>query len=104
MAYERRWVFAVLERTLDELRQVYALEKKSDLFDQLQGFLPCGKGAVSRTDLARQRQVSVGAIDVAIHRLRQRFGTLLRGQIARTVSSEGEIEEELRYLMSVFST
>jgi RNA polymerase sigma factor (sigma-70 family) len=103
-AYEQRWVFAVLERTLDELRRAYAQEKKSDLFEKLQGFLPCGKGMVSRAELAAEREVSVGAIDVSIHRLRQRFGTLLQEQVAQTVSSEDEIEGELRYLMSVLST
>jgi RNA polymerase sigma-70 factor (ECF subfamily) len=45
----------------------------------------------------------VGAIDVAVHRLRQRFGVLLREQVARTVSSEAEVEEEIRYLISVLS-
>jgi RNA polymerase sigma-70 factor (ECF subfamily) len=103
MAYERRWVFALLERTLQELRRTYDLEKKSDLFDQLQGFLPCGQGTVSRSELAAKRHVSVGAIDVAIHRLRQRFGEVLREQVAQTVSSETEVEGEIRYLMSVLS-
>lgn len=102
-AYERRWAFAVLEQTLEELRRAYDLEKKSDLFDQLQGFLPCGKGTISKTELAVSRCVSVGAINVAIHRLRQRFGSLLRQQVARTVSSNAEVEEEIRYLMDVLS-
>jgi len=51
--------------------------------------------------LASKRNVGVGAIDVALHRLRQRFGALLRQQVARTVSSEAEIEDEIRYLISV---
>jgi RNA polymerase sigma-70 factor (ECF subfamily) len=103
MAYERRWVFALLERTLGELRRTYEMENKRDLFDQLQGFLPCGRGTLSRAELAAKRQVSVGAIDVAVHRIRQRFGALLREQVAQTVSSESEVEEEIRYLMSVLS-
>ena len=66
-----------------------------------QGFLPCGQGSVSRAELAAKRGVSVGAIDVAVHRLRQRFGALLRAQVAETVSSEAEVEEEIRHLISV---
>jgi RNA polymerase sigma-70 factor (ECF subfamily) len=53
--------------------------------------------------VAAKRGVSAGAIDVAVHRLRQRFGALLREQVARTVSSEAEVEEEIRYLISVLS-
>jgi RNA polymerase sigma-70 factor (ECF subfamily) len=99
--YERRWAFAVLERTMNALRREYGAEQKSELFEQLQGFLPCGHGSASRAELAAKRGVSVGAIDVAVHRLRQRFGALLRAQVAETVSAEAEIDEEIRHLISV---
>jgi len=101
MLYERRWAFAVLERTMNELRREYGVKQKSELFEQLQGFLPCGYGTASRADLAAKRGVSVGAIDIAVHRLRQRFGALLRTQVAATVSSEAELDEEIRHLISV---
>jgi len=101
MVFERRWAFAVLERTMDALRRECAKEGKSELFEQLTGFLPGGHASDSRADLAAKRSVSVGAIDVAIHRLRQRFGALLREQVAETVSSEAEVKEEIRHLISV---
>src|SRR5206468_4204655 len=99
--FERRWAFAVLERTMQDLRREYSSGEKRKRFDELQGILPGGQGNVSRAELAAKRGVSVGAIDVAIHRLRQRFGALLREQIARTVSCESEVEGEIRYLISV---
>ena len=102
--FERRWAFAVIERTMTELRREYAGGGKSDLFESLQGFLPCGQGSVSRAELAAKRGVTVGAIDVAVHRLRQRFGALLREQVAHTVSSETEVEDEIRHLIAVLST
>jgi RNA polymerase sigma factor (sigma-70 family) len=101
--YERHWAFAVLEETIASLRREYAAAGKSDLFEALQGFLPGGHGSVSRAELAAGRGVRAGAIDVAVHRLRQRFGALLRQQVAQTVSSEAEVEEELRHLISVLS-
>src|SRR6185369_9011602 len=36
--FERRWAFAVLERTMTELRHEYATAGKSELFEALQGF------------------------------------------------------------------
>jgi RNA polymerase sigma-70 factor (ECF subfamily) len=84
-----------------KLRQEYSRLGKLDAFDELQGFLPGGQGTASRTELAAKRGVSAGAIDVAVHRLRQRFGALLRESTAQTVSSEAEVEDEIRYLMSV---
>ena len=99
--FEQRWAFTVLGRTLEELRQEYARGEKAELFEELQGFLPGGEGRASRAELAAKRGVSAGAIDVAVHRLRQRFGALLREQVAQTVSSEAEVEGEIRYLISV---
>jgi RNA polymerase sigma-70 factor (ECF subfamily) len=98
--FVRRWALAVLERTMAELRREYSAIKKDELFEDLQGFLPNGRGDVSRAELAAKRGVTVGAIDVAVHRLRQRFGALLRQQVAQTVSSEAEVDEEIRYLIS----
>jgi DNA-directed RNA polymerase specialized sigma24 family protein len=99
--FERRWAFAVLGRTLEELRLEYVRGEKAKLFEELQGFLPGGEGRASRAELAAKRGVSAGAIDVAVHRLRQRFGAILREQVAQTVSSEAEVEGEIRYLISV---
>jgi RNA polymerase sigma-70 factor (ECF subfamily) len=101
--FEQRWAFAVLVQTMKALRCEYSAGEKRELFEELQGFLPGGQGNVSRAELAAKRGVSVGAIDVAVHRLRHRFGALLREQVAQTVSSEEEVEEEIRHLISVLS-
>jgi len=98
--FERRWAFAIIERTMRDLQHEHAGDEKRELFNDLQGFLPGGQGNVSKTELAAKRGVTVGAIDVAIHRLRQRFGALLRQQVAETVSAESEVEEEIRHLIS----
>jgi DNA-directed RNA polymerase specialized sigma24 family protein len=102
--FERSWAFALLERTMTELRREYNAAEKGDLFESLQGFLPGGQGGVSRVELAAKRGVGVGAIDVAVHRLRHRFGALLREQVAQTVSSEAEVEDEIRHLISMVGT
>ena len=99
--FDRHWAFAVLERTLEALRQEYAGRDKGVAFEELEGFLPCGRGSASRGELAAKHGINANAVDVAIHRLRQRFGALLRQQVAETVSSAGEVDGEIRYLISV---
>ena len=99
--FERRWAFTVLEQTIQCLKREYLADGKRETFEDLQGFLPGSQETVTRADLANKRGVSINAIDVAIHRLRQRFGALLRNQVAQTVSSETEVEEEIRYLITV---
>ena len=39
------------------------------------------------------------AVKAAVHRLRQRYGRLLREEIAETVASPAEVDEELRHLL-----
>jgi len=102
--FERRWAYAVLERTMTLLRQEYSGGDKRDLFEALQGHLPGGREGISKIELATRRGVSVGAIDVAIHRLRQRFGILLREQVARTVACPKDVDDEIRHLISVIGS
>jgi len=47
--------------------------------------------------------MSAGAVRTALHRLRQRFGRLLRDEVAQTVASEEEVDEEIRHLFSAVS-
>jgi RNA polymerase sigma-70 factor (ECF subfamily) len=47
--------------------------------------------------------MSVGAVRVAVHRLRRRYRDLLRQEIAQTVSSAAEVDDELRHLIEVVS-
>jgi DNA-directed RNA polymerase specialized sigma24 family protein len=102
--YERQWVFELLERTVETLRQEYAKVNRLDWFEELRGFLPGGKMVVSRAEMAQKRGLGANAIDVAVHRLRHRFGAVLRQKVAETVASEAEVDEEIRHLMSVLST
>jgi RNA polymerase sigma-70 factor (ECF subfamily) len=98
--FDRQWAFTVLERTLETLRQECGRQNKGVAFEDLEGFLPRGRGSASRVELAAKHGISVNAVDVAIHRVRQRFGALLRQDVARTVCAEGEVDEEIRWLIS----
>jgi ABC-type multidrug transport system fused ATPase/permease subunit len=53
---------------------------------------------------AAELGMTAGAVKVAIHRLRQKFGDAIRREISETVGSEQEIQEELRYLIEVFQS
>ncbi len=99
--FDRHWAFTVIERTLEALRQDHVGRDKVLPFEEIEGFLPRGRGRASRTELAAKHGINVNTVDVAIHRVRQRFGTLLRREVMQTVSSESEIKEEIRYLISI---
>jgi len=96
--FVRRWALTVLDRTMAALRNSYSSRSKGDLFDRLQPLLT-GEADASHETLGHELGMNEGAVKVAMHRLRRRFGTMLREEIARTVSSEEEIDEEIRLLL-----
>ena len=99
--YERRWALTLMEQVMKRLRQEYAQNEKSGLFDELKGFLSGEDTSLTYVELAAQLCVSQSAVKMAVLRLRQRYGQLLRQEIAQTVSTPEEIEEEIRHLIAV---
>jgi DNA-directed RNA polymerase specialized sigma24 family protein len=100
-AFEQRWAAALLERVLFRLRAEQVAAGKSKLFDELKVFIVGRKGEVAYTDLAAKLGSTEGALKMSVQRLRHRYGEILREELASTVSSEVEIEAELRYLLAV---
>ena len=98
--YDKRWALTLLDRAIDRLRQDYAKAGKGELFESLSEWLSeDGTGEAYRR-IAEQLDSTEGAIRVAVHRMRQRFGEAIRAEIADTVSSAEEVEEELKTLMA----
>ncbi|MCJ7581569.1 MAG: sigma-70 family RNA polymerase sigma factor, partial [Candidatus Aminicenantes bacterium] len=98
--FDREWALETIAGALKALRDEMKKAGKSEQFDALKGSLP-GEGESSREEIAVRLGMSEGAVKVAIHRLRQRYRVLLRSAIAKTVSSEADLNDEMRYLVSV---
>ncbi len=99
--FERRWAQTVLERAVDRLRNEFVAKDKVKDYEVLKSFEPGEQGALSYEEAAVQLGVSQSAVKSMIHRLRQRHGELVREEIAHTVPTAAEIDEELRYLVAV---
>jgi DNA-directed RNA polymerase specialized sigma24 family protein len=98
--FERRWALSVLEHVMARLRAEYSAMGKGEQFDRLEGLL--AKDADARCEaLALDMGVSAGALRMSLHRLRRKYRHILRKEIAETVSTPAEIDEEIRFLMSV---
>jgi len=101
--FERRWALTLLDRTMARLREEFAASGRSMEFKRLKGCLTAERGEISYAEVASELEMSEGATRVAVHRLRKRFREVFREEIAHTVSSPDEIEEEVRYLMGVLA-
>ncbi len=93
--FERRWVLTLLERVMEELRRECHTQTRAGFFDDVRLHLQGDRQGPAYVDIAARHGMSEGAVKVAVHRLRQRYGRLLREEIGRTVSTPGEVDEEL---------
>ncbi len=100
--YEQRWAYALLEQVLVRLREEFAEADKTERFEELSAFL-LEDAADSQAEIGARLGLSESAVKSAVHRLRQRYGELLREEIAKTVSDPGEVEAEIRLLLAVFA-
>jgi RNA polymerase sigma-70 factor (ECF subfamily) len=99
--FERQWVVALLAKVLEDLRAECAAGEKAALFDDLRLSIQGDRQGAVYADIASRHQMSEGAVKVAVHRLRHRYGELLRSEISRTVSCAEEVDEELRHFLSL---
>jgi RNA polymerase sigma-70 factor (ECF subfamily) len=101
--FQRQWALTVLKQAMNALATECEATGRTDLFDEVRQLLSGERDGATYAAIGTRLSMTEGAVRVAVHRLRQRYGELLRAEIARTVGSENEIEEELRYLLRVLS-
>ena len=101
MIYERRWALTVLEGVLSRLKDEYRAAGNAALFDSLKELLPDEPSSPSQAEIAVRLGMTENAVRQAFYRFRQRYQSLLREEIAHTVATPGDIEDELRHLITV---
>jgi RNA polymerase sigma factor (sigma-70 family) len=101
--YEKRWALTLIETVLAHLRGNYQASGRLAVFETLKGFIWRDQSACPYSELASQLGLTEGALKVAVHRLRGRYRELLRAEIAQTVASPAEVDEELQHLAAVLA-
>jgi RNA polymerase sigma factor (sigma-70 family) len=101
--FERRWALALLEEVLGALRKEHLAAGTEEMFEALKPCLVGDCQAQPYAVLATKLGMTEGAVKVAVHRLRQRYRHLLRAEIANTVATPEEVNEEMHHLSAVLS-
>ena len=101
--FQRQWALTVLKQAMDGLESECQAHGKGPLFREAKGLLSGERDRVSYAQLGSGLAMSEGAVRVAVHRLRQRYGEILRREVAQTVAREEEVDEELRFLIQILS-
>jgi RNA polymerase sigma-70 factor (ECF subfamily) len=99
----RQWALTVLKQAMDALQRECEDHGKGSLFRQARHLISGERDGANYEAIGRNLAMSEGALRVAVHRLRQRYGELLREEIAGTVPGEEEVDEELRFLFQALA-
>lgn len=102
--FDRSWADTLLNRVLDQLEGELIAEGKTALFERLKGRLTGDLDAAPYAELARELGATEAALKMIVHRLRQRYRALLLREIAHTVASREEAEQEVQHLLAAVST
>ena len=101
--FERRWALSLLAQAMARLRAEFASAGKVAQFETMSSFLNCDPEGGGYEALAARLGMSAGALRTAVHRMRHKYRTILRAEIAETVSKPEEIDEEIRFLLARLS-
>ena len=102
LAFERKWAMELLRLTREKLRADYVAEGKEKLFDHLVPALSEGDPWQHHLSAAKALNMNEGAVKVALHRLRKRFGMALRQEVAATLDVDEDLKAELSYFINLF--
>ena len=101
--FERRWALTVLERALGQLRKEQEDAGRGREFARLEGFLTGLETKTPYREIATELGTSEGVVKSTLHRLRERFGEILRIEIAETVSGPDQVDDEVKHLLGVIA-
>lgn len=104
--FDRAWAREVITRALDRLADDEERRGAGTSFAALRPYLTCDANAKQYADVGVSLGLSEGAVKVAVHRLRRRYGETLRAELAETLAepSSQSIANELAALRAALSS
>ena len=97
--YERGWALSLLEGAIERLGADYENVGRGALFAELRAYLPSAEKPPPLAELAERLGMGLSAATMSVHRMRQRFGEILRQEVANTVDDQSELDGELQHVI-----
>jgi len=105
--FDKNWALRLLDLALERLSREMKVDGKGEQFDMLKPWLTGDGGSagsgISQSEAAEKLGMSPGAVKVAVHRMRKRFGECVKAEIAQTLDASGDVEAELSCLLEAVS-
>ena len=101
--FDLTWATTVVEHALQRLREECESKGKLWLFRTLSRHLTDERDEMSYADLSAELGVAETAVKKQLHKMRQRYRSLLRDEVSRTVENPADVDEEIRYLCAALA-
>jgi RNA polymerase sigma-70 factor (ECF subfamily) len=102
--FDLAWATNVVEHALHRLREECESKGKLWLFQALSTHLTDERDEVSYVKLSAQLGMEETAVKKQLHNMRQRYRSLLRDEVSRTVEDPADVDDEIRYLCASLAT
>lgn len=101
--FEERWAAALVRRALQQLQADMIADGKERLYNELQVFVTGAGPLPDQAETAARLGLPFATLRTHIRRLRERYREVLRAEVARTVATPAEVDDELRHLCEVLT-
>ena len=101
--YERKWALQLIERCLQQLESDAQVSGRAALFEKVKPLFHGDDTETGYQQIADELGISVSAVKVAVHRWRDKFRSLIRGEIRHTVASDIDVDEEVELLFAAIA-
>jgi len=102
--FDRKWALRLLDLTADQMKREYVARDRLDWFHALFPIMTLEETEVSFAEVAGKLGTTEGAVKVASHRMKEKYRNTLRSEVAKTLISENEIDEEISALFNALSS
>jgi RNA polymerase sigma factor (sigma-70 family) len=101
--FDKRWAWSVIRTAIERMESRYVARGRKDLFSELKPGLISPDLLKPYAEIANLVGMTESQVKLEVHRARRRLADELRAEVAVTLPPGGDVEEELRYLLSVMS-
>jgi len=102
-AYEQRWAQTLIACALANLEQEFSGAAKARLFSEIKPFLCGGTDLPSQVEVAARLDMPIGTLRSHLFRLRMRYAELLRDEVARTIGTADDVDQELMHFRKILT-
>ena len=99
--FDRAWAEAVVQGSVQALRADFEAAGQGALFQAIKGCLSSPADHAAYKEIGERLGLSADAVSMAVMRLRREYRIQVRAEVARTVATPAEIDDEMRYLVDL---